>query len=90
MKKTLVFVMIILLSLFSIDRICGALLLKVNNYVKCGNNVGGKLNYYLTKKQNTKTILLGDSRMEFGVIPDSIGTDAFNLAHAGMVLDFQS
>ncbi len=82
--------MIIFIILFSIDRIFGTILFKVNDYVKYGDNVGGKLNYYLTKKENTNTLLLGDSRLEFGVIPDSIGSKVFNLAHAGKLLDFHS
>lgn len=84
------FLITICLLLFCIDRICGVLLFKVNDYVKNGNNVGGKLNYFLSKKENTETILLGDSRVEYGIIPDSIGDDVFNLAHRGKVLDFQS
>lgn len=90
MKKILVFLLIIFIILLSIDRIFGTLLFNVNDYVKCGDNVGGKLNFYLWKKGNTNTLLLGDSKVEFGIIPDSIGSEVFNLAHAGKLLDFHS
>ena len=90
MKKGWYISLIIVFCLFFIDRIGGFFLLKINSCVKVGNNVGGKLNYYLSQNCETEVLLMGDSRMEYGVIPDSLGKRVFNLAHYGKMLDFNA
>jgi hypothetical protein len=90
MKKLIYVVLIILIILFCLDRLGGYLLLKINDHVKVGNNVGGKLNFYLSHIDKTDILLMGDSRIEYGVIPDSLGENVFNIAHYGKMLDFNS
>ncbi len=51
---------------------------------------GGKINYFLKKTNITNIIIMGNSRAYNQIIPDSLGNDCYNLAHAGMKQTFQT
>ncbi len=51
---------------------------------------GGKINHYLSAASPTTILIMGNSRSLYQIIPDSIGTDVYNLSHAGMGPAFQT
>ena len=81
MKKALIKIAVIFLSILIIDRIASAKLIDgyENNFCK---HSGGDLNYYL-KFQKSDTIFLGSSRVSSMIIADSIGKNVMNVASKG-------
>jgi hypothetical protein len=72
-----------------VDRGLGLLLDHLYSKVKTGQT-GGKINYYLSKSSLPPLLIMGNSRALYQVIPDSLGIQSFNLAHAGMSQIFQT
>lgn len=81
MKKIVIKISIIFLSILIIDRIVAFKLTKMyeDNYCK---HSGGDLNYYL-KFQDADTVFLGSSRVSTMIAADSIGKSVLNLASSG-------
>lgn len=89
MKALKIFI-IFVAALFVADRGIAFVMNKIYDLSMIGQT-GGKINYYLKKKQLPDVLIMGDSRAFYLVNPDSFKTvTAFNIAHAGMDQCFQN
>ena len=88
LKKILTWLLIIILSVFMLDRTASFILDKLYSKTLIGQS-GGKINYYLNKSAIPDVVIMGDSRAYYEVNPDSFRCTCFNLAHAGMDDCFQ-
>jgi len=89
MKRFWTFVIVIFTLTLLVDRGLSILLDHLYSRIKTGQT-GGKINYYLSKSPVPPLVIMGNSRALYQVIPDSLGVQSFNLAHAGMSQIFQT
>lgn len=88
MKKSLVYILSSILLIGTIDWALGSLFDSLYARVLLGQT-GGKINYYLRQK-DFSAVVMGNSRALYQINPDSLGSNCFNLSHAGMSQIFQT
>lgn len=88
MRKGLKFIIYFLLITVAADFLLSAILGKLDTWNRYGMS-GGNINYYLDQSP-PELLVMGSSRAHHYVIPDSLGTSAFNLSHNGMGIGFQT
>ncbi|MBC7864415.1 MAG: hypothetical protein IAF38_15685 [Bacteroidia bacterium] len=88
LKKILLFIVLLSVAVLAADRLFGFVLEKMfqSNYT---GQSGGKINYYLRPDYEPELLIMGDSRAQNQVNPDSFKINSFNISHAGMNDVFQ-
>ncbi|MBS1506745.1 MAG: hypothetical protein JSS79_08870 [Bacteroidetes bacterium] len=82
MKKSLVYILSSIMLIVTIDWALGSLFDSLYAKILLGQT-GGKINYYLRQK-DFSVVVMGNSRALYQINPDSLGSNCFNLSHAGM------
>lgn len=88
MRKTFHFLVGLIFCIFFIDKGLALLIEPFVGQIKYGQNVG-RINYFLSKEDDTDILFMGNSRVRHHCIPDSFDVNTFVLAHDGMEFPFQ-
>lgn len=88
MKKTIQFLLVMLLLFFIADRIVAFCLNKIYTQSITGPSTG-KLTYLLKQPTNFEVLVMGSSRANHHLMPDSLGISAYNLGWGGTEIMFQ-
>lgn len=87
--KSLKLFIIIILSIFILDKLAFFCLLQIDNRVFAGEGVG-KLNHFLKLKDTTKILFFGNSRTNHHINPKMFGKSAYNIGVNGRKTAFSA
>jgi hypothetical protein len=89
MKKLALYLIILIASLFVVDRIIGLFGDYLYKQIKTGQS-GGRINYYLSLSPSPDLLIMGNSRCFRHVNPADFPLSAYNISHAGMDQSFHT